>query len=52
MTEAQPNSVQPEALPHPITSEAPSGRGEPYAIAYANRVLGEIFPAYVDRFGI
>jgi hypothetical protein len=27
-------------------------RGETYAIAYAQRALPEIFPAYVDRFGI
>jgi hypothetical protein len=35
-----------------VTRGPAAPRGEPYAIAYANRVLGEIFPAYVDRFGI
>ncbi len=28
---------------------ATCGRGEPYAEAYANRVLDEVWPAYLDR---
>ena len=35
-----------------VTRGATAPRGEPYAIAYAQRVLPEIFPAYVDHFGI
>jgi hypothetical protein len=29
-----------------------AGRGEPYAEAYANRVLDELWPAYTARFGL
>jgi len=35
-----------------VTAGDAAARGEPYAIAYAQRVLPEIFDAYVDRFGI
>ena len=29
-----------------------AARGEPYAEEYANRVLDDVWPAYISRFGI
>jgi hypothetical protein len=29
-----------------------AARGEPYAEEYANRVLDDVWPSYISRFGI
>jgi hypothetical protein len=61
-TEAQARAFQLlHILPHELghhhdrittRSQRRAARGEPYAEAYANRVLDELWPGYTARFGI
>ena len=59
-TKAQARAYQLHILPHElghhhdrITSRGPRApRGEPYAEAYANRVLEKIWPSYAREFEV